>query len=96
MFILSLNYIKPLEEVDREIKAHIQYLEKYYSLQKFICSGRKNPRSGGIILCNAKNMEEVKTIISEDPFYINKIAEYEIVEFLPTKYADGFEDFITK
>ncbi|MCB2300949.1 YciI family protein [Clostridium tagluense] len=96
MFILSLNYIKPLEEVDREIKAHIQYLEKYYSLQKFICSGRKNPRSGGIILCNAKNMEEVKTIISEDPFYINKIAEYEIVEFLPTKYADGFEHFITK
>ncbi|MCB2314234.1 YciI family protein [Clostridium tagluense] len=96
MFILSLNYIKPLEEVDREIKAHIQYLEKYYSLQKFVCSGRKNPRSGGIILCNAKNMEEVKRIISEDPFYINKIAEYEIVEFLPTKYADGFERFITK
>ncbi len=96
MFILSLKYIKPLEEVDREIKSHIQYLEKYYSLQKFICSGRRNPRSGGIILCNAKNMEEVKTIIDEDPFYINKIAEYEIVEFLPTKFADGFERFITE
>lgn len=39
-------------------------------------------------------MEEVKAIISEDPFYINKIAEYEIVEFEPTKYADGFEHFI--
>jgi len=96
MFILSLKYIKPLEEVDKEIKAHIQYLEKYYSLQKFVCSGRKNPRSGGIILCNAKNMNEVKTIINEDPFYINKIAEYEIIEFLPTKYADGFERFITE
>ena len=96
MFILSLKYIKPLEEVDREIKSHIQYLEKYYSLQKFVCSGRKNPRSGGIILCNSKNMEEVKTIINEDSFYINKIAEYEIVEFLPTKYADGFERFITE
>jgi uncharacterized protein YciI len=96
MFILSLKYIKSLEEVDRHIKAHIQYLEKYYLLQKFVCSGRKNPRSGGIILCNAKNMEEVKTIINEDPFYINKIAEYEIVEFLPTKYADGFQRFITE
>lgn len=94
MFILSLKYIKPLEEVEKELQNHVQYLEKYYSLHKFICSGRRNPRIGGIILCNAKNMEEVNTIINEDPFYINKIAEYEIVEFLPTKYADGFECFI--
>ena len=96
MFILLLKYIKPLEEVNKELKSHIQYLEKYYSLQKFVCSGRRNPRIGGVILCNAKNMEEVKTIINEDPFYINKIAEYEINEFLPTKYADGFERFISE
>ena len=94
MFILVLKYIKSLEEVEKELKSHIKYLEKYYSLQKFICSGRKNPRVGGVILCSAKNMEEVKTIINEDPFYINKIAEYEIIEFLPTKYVDGFERFI--
>jgi uncharacterized protein YciI len=96
MFILSLKYIKPLEEVDKEIKTHIQYLEKYYSLQKFICSGRKNPRTGGVILCNAKSMEEVQTIMKEDPFYVNKIAEYEIIEFSPTKYVDGFERFISE
>lgn len=94
MFILILKYIKPLEEVDKELKPHIQYLEKYYSLQKFICSGRRNPRIGGVILCNAKSEEEVQTIISEDPFYIKQIAEYEIVEFSPTKHADGFERFI--
>ena len=41
-------------------------------------------------------MEEVKTIISEDPFYINKIAEYEIIEFTPTKYSEGFERFISE
>lgn len=96
MFILMLKYIRPLEEVDKELKPHIDYLEKYYSLGKFICSGRRNPRVGGVILCNAKDMEEVQAIIKEDPFYINKIAEYEIVEFLPTKYADGFEQFLNK
>lgn len=94
MFILLLKYIKPTEEVDKELKAHMEYLEKYYSLQKFICSGRRNPRVGGVILCNAYNMEEVQTIIKEDPFSINKIAEYEIIEFLPTKYAEGFECFL--
>jgi len=96
MFILALKYVKPLEEVEKELNSHIKYLEKYYSLQKFICSGRRNPRIGGVILCNSKNLEEVEMIISEDPFYINKIAEYEIIEFLPTKYADGFERFINE
>lgn len=94
MFILVLKYIKPLEEVDKELQLHIQYLDKYYSLQKFICSGRRNPRIGGVILCNAENMKEVESIIQEDPFFINKIAEYDIIEFTPTKHADGFERFI--
>jgi len=94
MFILVLKYIKPLEEVQKELENHIKYLDKYYSLKKFICSGRRNPRIGGIILCKSKNTEEVNEIIKEDPFYVNKIAEYEIIEFLPTKYAKGLEDVI--
>jgi len=89
-----LKYIKTLEEVDNALQPHIEYLEKYYSLHKFFCSGRRNPRVGGVILCNAKDMEEVETIIREDPFYVKGIAEYEIIEFLPTKYSDGFEHFI--
>lgn len=94
MFILSLKYIKPIEEVENELEAHISYLEKYYSLQKFICSGRRNPRTGGIILCNAENTKEIETIINEDPFYKKNIAEYEIIEFIPTKYDDKFKCFI--
>lgn len=96
MFIILLKYIKPVDEVEKELEAHIKYLDKYYSLQKFICSGRRNPRTGGVILCNAENVEEVQSIVKEDPFYINQIAEFEIVEFSPTKYADGFERFINR
>jgi YCII-like protein len=39
-------------------------------------------------------LEEVKKIISEDPFNINGIAEYEITEFFPTKYAEDFANFV--
>jgi len=94
MFILVLKYIKPLEQVDKYLEPHIQYLEKYYSLQKFICSGRRNPRIGGVILCRTHNLKETEAIIVEDPFYINQIAEYEIIEFSPSKYVAGFETFI--
>ncbi|MDR6121059.1 uncharacterized protein YciI [Bacillus sp. SLBN-46] len=95
MFVILLNYIKPLEEVEKELEAHRTYLNKYYSLQKFICSGRQNPRVGGVILSNAENREEVETIIQEDPFYSKNIATYEIIEFTPTMHAEGFEQFIT-
>lgn len=94
MFILKLKYSKPLEEVDKLVKPHTKYLEKYCSLQKFICTGRLNPRTGGIIICNAKDKEEIETLIEEDPFYINEVAEYEIIDFLPKVYAEGFEEYI--
>jgi|GEM_PF-6066340 len=45
-------------------------------------------------VCNAKDKKEVESIIGQDPFLIKKIAEYEIIEFLPTKCADGLERFI--
>lgn len=94
MFILNLTYIKPISDVETHLQNHISFLEKYYSADKFICSGRKNPRIGGVILCNATDINEVNTIIKEDPFYTENIAKYEIIEFTPTKYANAFKAFI--
>jgi uncharacterized protein YciI len=94
MFILLSKYIKPVEEIDKELENHIKYLDKYYALGKFVCSGRRNPRVGGVILCKCENEQEVKEILKEDPFSSKKIAEYEIIEFSPTKCAEGFEKFI--
>jgi uncharacterized protein YciI len=94
MFILLSKYLKPMEEIDKELENHIKYLDKYFSLGKFVCSGRRNLRIGGVILCTSENEEEVKEILKEDPFSSKKIAEYEIIEFSPTKYAEGFEKFI--
>lgn len=96
MFVLLLKFVKPIDEVEKQLIPHREFLNKYYSMQKFICSGRRNSGVGGVIICTARDVNEVNTIIREDPFYINEIAEYEIIEFSPTKYADGFEHFINK
>lgn len=94
MFIVNLTYKKSNDEVDKILPLHIKFLEKYYSKNKFICSGRKNPRVGGIILCNAKDETEVKSIVSEDSFNINGIADYDITEFIPSKCDPKFKSFI--
>lgn len=81
MYIIDLNYIVPLEELDAHMTDHVKYLHRYYKQNKFVASGRKVPRTGGIILALADSREEVDQIISEDPFYIHKFAEFNITEF---------------
>ncbi|RAW00840.1 YciI family protein [Pseudochryseolinea flava] len=85
MFIINLHYIVPLDELDAHMTPHVKFLQKYYKANVFIASGRKVPRTGGIILALAKSKEEVEKIIQEDPFYIHKLAEFTITEFLTSQ-----------
>ncbi|WP_100487802.1 YciI family protein [Sporolactobacillus pectinivorans] len=93
MVIATLSYIKSIEDVTRALPQHNEYLDKYYSEKKFIFSGRKNPRTGGVILMNT-SLDEAKTIAQTDPFYKHQIAQYEFIEFFPTKSDTGFSSFI--
>lgn len=88
MFIAILTYIKPLEKVDRFLQAHRDYLAEHYAAGDFIASGPQNPRVGGVIMIKASDRDAVNTIISQDPFNINGIADYQIVEFTPTLFCD--------
>lgn len=94
MFIFSITYLKPISEVEKYLPQHIDYLERHYQSRHFIASGRKVPRIGGVILCRAENKEQALTIMQKDPFYIYQIAQYELIEFIPTKFAKEFEVFI--
>jgi uncharacterized protein YciI len=88
MFIISLNYICDLELVDNYLDSHIKFLNEQYEHGTFLASGRKNPRTGGVILAKADNINQITAIIDKDPFKINKIAEYEIIEFIPTRVSE--------
>lgn len=88
MFIAILTYIKPLDEVDRYLAAHREYLVRHYVAGDFIASGPQTPRVGGVIMMKADCREIVNAIIAEDPFHANGIADYRIVEFTPTMFVN--------
>lgn len=92
MFIITLTYKAPIEEVLRLLPVHCQFLDKYYEAGNFIASGPQVPRTGGVILCRANNRSQVELIISEDPF--NEIADYHITEFEANKCIAGFESLL--
>ena len=43
-----------------------------------------------------KNKEAVQEIIRQDPFYKNKIAQYDIIEFEASKYCPELKTILTK
>ena len=91
MFIANLKYKKSMKEVNKALEAHLEYLEKYFEKGKFICTGKKSfPELGGVILFDSNNLEEAEKILYEDPFYIEEIADYEIIEFQPVKFNQNF------
>jgi len=94
MFIISLSYKKSLAEVDAFLDEHVDYLDRQYERGAFIASGRKHPRTGGIILSSLKRREDVEQAVREDPFFKQEIADYDIIEFYPSKVAEGFESLI--
>ena len=94
MFIIDLNYIVPLEKLDEYMADHVKYLHKYYDKNIFVASGRKVPRTGGVILALAGSIEEVEKIISEDPFHKHRLAKFTITEFLTSLYHPALKDLL--
>jgi uncharacterized protein YciI len=96
MFIIDINYIVPLEEIERHIDAHVEYLKKYSEKNVFIIAGRKVPRTGGILIAMADSREKVEKIITEDPFHQFKLAEMTITEFLHARHNPALDKLLGK
>lgn len=90
MYIIILTYQKDLSEVEKHLEAHRAYLDRYYASGHFVASGAQVPRKGGVILCKAGSKEEILDIIAQDPFHEHRIADYQIIEFTPTKFSEAF------
>jgi uncharacterized protein YciI len=94
MFVINLNYIAPLEKIDAQMKEHMVFLKKAYAENLFIVSGRKIPRTGGIILATGKSKEEFETLMQQDPFVVKGLAEFTIIEFQASQSHPDFKKLV--
>ncbi|MEM8601480.1 MAG: YciI family protein [Bacteroidota bacterium] len=91
LYLITLEYCAPLGEVDALLDEHKAFLRRHYESGIFLLSGRREPRTGGVILARAHNTEVITSAVSEDPFCREGVAEYSIVEFVPSKAGPGLE-----
>lgn len=93
LFIISLTYVASLERLDELMSEHSAFLDRYYADGTFLASGRKVPRTGGVILARGGSREEIWKIIDDDPFRREWVAEYDVIEFVATRTTESLSDY---
>ena len=78
--LILLTYVAPLGEVDAQMKAHVDWLEVGFDEGVFLLAGRRNPRTGGVILARGP-ADEVTEVAKSDPFVTSGVATVEVVAF---------------
>jgi uncharacterized protein YciI len=96
MFVIELIYKADLKKIDAHMKAHVAFLNRYYTSGHFLVSGRKVPREGGIILAVGESRDEIEAIANEDPFCKHGLAEVRIIEFRASQRADDIQQRIDR
>jgi uncharacterized protein YciI len=96
MFVIELIYKAELTEIDARMKAHVNFLRKYYAAGNFLVSGRKIPRDGGVILAVGENRAQIEAIIKEDPFCKFGLADFRVIEFRASQRADDIQQRIDR
>ena len=88
MFVIELTYKAPLAEIDAHMTAHVKYLKKHYAAGRFLVSGRKIPRDGGIIIAIGGTRQEIEAVVEQDPFHRHGVADFRVIEFRASQRAD--------
>ncbi|MGW4486958.1 YciI family protein [Amycolatopsis sp. NPDC004368] len=87
MFVVLLTYTAPIEEIDLALPDHAEWLATQYDRGHFLASGRQKPRTGGVIITRPMARGKLDAILATDPFATQHLAQYEVIEFSPTKTA---------
>ena len=93
MFIITLTYLQPADQIDALLGAHREFLREQYANGTFLMSGRLVPRTGGVILATADSRADIEAVIELDPFNEAGAASYAITEFIPTMSVDALSAF---
>ena len=91
MFVVLVRYVRPLEEIGALLEEHREFLRRHLASGTFLGAGRREPRTGGVILARGEDEGALREILKEDPFHREGAAEYDLIRFVPTLTAPELE-----
>jgi uncharacterized protein YciI len=92
--VVSLTYDASLDAIDAAMGAHVDWLTAAYAEGLVVASGRKKPRTGGVIILRG-HRAEVEALVATDPFVSGGLATAEITEFTASMAALPLADMLS-
>lgn len=90
MFVIDLEYTAKLDVIDALLPDHQAHLRAGHAAGIFLSWGRKEPRTGGVILAVGAR-DTVEQMVADDPFVREGACTVTVTEMIPTFAADGLE-----
>jgi uncharacterized protein YciI len=84
-FVVEAIYCAPIEQIREAYPRHRAWLQKGYDVGLFLCSGSKDPPTGGYLVARAESVEVLKTMFEEEPLNVEGLAIFIFTEFQPVK-----------
>ncbi|HEX9116324.1 MAG TPA: YciI family protein [Anaerolineae bacterium] len=94
-FIIEITYRIPADQLGELRVQHRQYLQTAgYAAGLCLFSGPQVPPIGGLIVARAESAAEIEEFTRHDPFRVNGVADYRIIEFDPVLSRPEMADWI--
>lgn len=90
-FVVTISYSKPMDTVEEYTPKHREFCGLLADDGFLKMSGPFNPRTGGMLICEAADKSAVEAKFKEDPFWVNEIASYDIREWQVKVGAELFQ-----
>ena len=94
-YIVEITYRALLSRIDQTVAAHRAHLQIGYDRGLLLCSGPQQPRQGGILIARAPTRAELDAFIAQDPYRLEELADYRLIEFQPVKHQPWAAEWFT-
>ena len=95
MFLVTLTYIRPIEEVEAKTVEHREWLDQHLTSGLMILTGPMIPRTGGVLIARGGGTkDDLAAILRDYPFQVHGLADYVITEFKAGKFHPALEGIV--
>jgi uncharacterized protein YciI len=95
MFIIKISYkTDDLAAIAALRPEHYAHLGPHFDSGLFLLGGRLVPPVGGIMIAEGTDREHLEALFSAEPYFKAGLADYEILELMPTKVGRSLTGII--
>ncbi|MBR3722186.1 MAG: hypothetical protein IKN12_05400 [Selenomonadaceae bacterium] len=100
MFLITQKLLPekiPEGKGDELFKKHVAWFTRHFEKGDFILVGPyTDKKMEGIMISPLENREAVETVLKDDVYYADGLANYEVRSFTAGKIAENFSSFVGK